>query len=318
MSNPVIKTILLSKTYRTFWSARKVKALEDLDLEIKQGTIFGFLGPNGAGKTTTIKLLLGLITPTHGSGTIFDIPIGDKRSREHIGFLPDEPSFAGHLRAQEFLELCAELTHVHVRERHKRAQELLAKVGLERETDTKLSTFSRGMLQRIGIAQAVIHQPDLVLLDEPLNGLDPYGRKDFKEFMLSLKKEGKTIFFSSHILSDVQEMCDEIGILNRGRLICCGAVSDLLGMSRIEVRALDVPPAVLGNLEPLCEDFSKHGHHWVFNATSKASAKEIEQQLQSCGAKDVQLVAQKEQLENFFFQKIEEDNAQRREMALKR
>ena len=105
MSNPVIKTILLSKTYRTFWSARKVKALEDLDLEIKQGIIFGFLGPNGAGKTTTIKLLLGLITPTHGSGTIFDIPIGDKRSREHIGFLPDEPSFAGHLRAQEFLEV---------------------------------------------------------------------------------------------------------------------------------------------------------------------------------------------------------------------
>jgi len=315
-SESVIQTRVLSKTYSSFWSNRKVRALSDLNLDVKPGTIFGFLGPNGAGKTTTIKLLLGLIAPTRGTGTIFGITIGDKRSRERIGFLPDEPSFAGHLRAQEFLELCAELAHVPVRERHQRAQELMVRVGLEGQSEAKLSTFSRGMLQRIGIAQAVIHYPDLVLLDEPLNGLDPYGRKDFKEFMLSLKEEGKTIFFSSHILSDVQEMCDEIGILNKGRLICCGAVSDLLGMSRSEVRAMDVPPGVLSDLEPLCDDLSKHGNHWVFKATTKASAMEIQQQLEGSGAKDVTLVAQTENLENFFFQKIEEDNAQLRDTRM--
>jgi ABC-2 type transport system ATP-binding protein len=317
MSDPVIQTRSLGKTYQSFWSARKVKALHELNLDVKPGTIFGFLGPNGAGKTTTIKLLLGLITPTRGTGTIFGIPIGDKRSRERIGFLPDEPSFAGHLRALEFLELCAELAHVPVRERHRRGEELLVRVGLEGQGDSKLTTFSRGMLQRIGIAQAVIHQPDLVLLDEPLNGLDPYGRKDFKEFMLSLKEEGKTIFFSSHILSDVQEMCDEIGILNKGRMICCGAVSDLLGMSRLEVRATDVPPGVLAEIEPLCTDFTKHGHHWVFKAASRASAREIHEQLEGCGAKEVQLVTQREDLESFFFQRIEEDNAQLRDTKVR-
>jgi ABC-2 type transport system ATP-binding protein len=312
----VIQCRLLSKTYSSFWSNRKVRALSDLNLDVKPGTIFGFLGPNGAGKTTTIKLLLGLISPTKGTGSIFGVPIGDKKSREHIGFLPDEPSFAGHLRAQEFLELCAELAHVPVRERNTRAQELMVRVGLEGQAEAKLSTFSRGMLQRIGIAQAVIHYPNLVLLDEPLNGLDPYGRKDFKEFMLSLKEQGKTIFFSSHILSDVQEMCDDIGILNKGRLICCGAVSDLLGMSRSEVRAVDVPASVLSDLEPLCDDFSKHGNHWVFKAASRASAKEIVQQLEASGAKDVSMIAQTENLENFFFQKIEEDNAQLRDTRI--
>ncbi len=225
----VIETTDLTKVYGGGWFRKKPAAsLDRLNLHVPAGKIFGFLGPNGAGKSTTIKILLGLVFPTGGHATILGEPVNNEAVRARVGYLPENPSFPTHLRAGEFLRQMAKVHKVPGGQIDGRVSHCLNLVGLADRADSAIKEFSRGMLQRIGIAQALVNKPDLVILDEPLNGLDPYGRRDLKRIFLDLKSSGCTVFFSSHILSDAEDLCDHIAIVNRGHRIADGATRDLL------------------------------------------------------------------------------------------
>jgi ABC-2 type transport system ATP-binding protein len=225
----VISTRGLTKIYGGGWFRRKKTAsLDQLNLTVPQGRIFGFLGPNGAGKSTTIKILLGLVYPTSGEATILGEPISNDEVRSRVGYLPENPAFPTHLGAAEFVRQMAKVHKVDSAEIEPRVKECLQLVGLADRADSPIKEFSRGMLQRLGIAQALVNKPELVILDEPLNGLDPYGRRDLKKIFLNLKSSGCTVFFSSHILSDAQDLCDHVAILNRGQRIADADTKALL------------------------------------------------------------------------------------------
>ena len=240
---PIVEINNLTKDYEVgFWRKRKVRALDDLSLSIEGGQIFGFLGANGAGKTTTLKLLMRLIFPTSGSARILGHDISDVRMHQRIGYLPENPYFYDYLTAREFLEYSGEIFGMPVVERKRRAKDLLARVKLdERRWDTQLRKFSKGMLQRVGIAQSLVNDPEIVFLDEPMSGLDPVGRREVRDLIASLRLEGKTVFMCSHILSDIELLCDEVAIMNRGRLSQVGHLDELRqrsdGPTRMEVLA---------------------------------------------------------------------------------
>ena len=223
----------LTKEYRVGFGRRTVMALDHLDLEVEEGEVFGFLGHNGAGKTTTIKLLMGLVYPTAGEAWILGRSICDVEVKQYIGFLPESPFFYEYLTAEEFLVFYGQLFGIEGLKLAKRIDELLELVSMTDARHRPLGKFSKGMLQRIGIAQALINDPILVVLDEPMSGLDPIGRRDVRDIILRLKHEGKTIFFSSHILPDVEMVCDRIGILVKGRLKAVGTVPELVGSSSV-------------------------------------------------------------------------------------
>lgn len=219
----------LTKDYEVgFWRKRKVRALDDLSLSVQSGEIFGFLGANGAGKTTTLKLLMRLIFPTAGTASILGSDIQDIRMHKNIGYLPENPYFYDYLTAREFLEYCAEIFGFPSAERKKRTANLLRRVRLdEKRWDTQLRKFSKGMLQRVGLAQSLINDPKIVFLDEPMSGLDPVGRREVRDLIASLKEESKTVFMCSHILSDIEVLCDRVAILKRGRLAQVGYLDEL-------------------------------------------------------------------------------------------
>src|SRR5687767_3688682 len=225
----VIEITNLTKDYEVgFLRKRKVRALDGLSLSIDSGQIFGFLGANGAGKTTTLKLLMRLIFPTSGAARILGHDIGDVRMHGRIGYLPENPYFYDYLTARELLEYCAELFGFPAAARRKRAVDLLARVNLdERRWDTQLRKFSKGMLQRVGLAQSLVNDPEIVFLDEPMSGLDPVGRREVRDLIASLRDEGKTVFMCSHILSDIEVLCDRVAILKRGRLAQEGYLDEL-------------------------------------------------------------------------------------------
>jgi ABC-2 type transport system ATP-binding protein len=224
-----IEILGLQKTYLTgFWRKRPKVALHSLHLTVPEGEVFGYLGPNGAGKTTTLKLLMGLISPTEGSARILGHDWRDPRVKEQIGFLPEQPYFYDYLTAAELLHYYAQLSGVAAGDRRRRVEDALAKVGLSAQARTQLRKFSKGMLQRVGIAQAIIHNPKLVFLDEPMSGLDPIGRREVRDLIQSLKDEGKTVFFSTHILSDAEALCDRVAVINGGQIRGVGVVQDLL------------------------------------------------------------------------------------------
>ncbi len=228
----IVKTQDLSKIYRTgFWLNQQVASLKCCSLEIYKGETFGLLGPNGAGKTTLLKLLLGITRPSSGSAQLLNQPAGNQTVKQQIGYLPENPYFYDYLTGWEFLTYSAGLFNIPPPVYKGRIPELLDRVGLSRHTAIKkqLRQYSKGMLQRIGMAQALINDPDIIFLDEPMSGLDPTGRYQVREVILSLKDQGKTIFFNSHILTDVEVICDRIAILNQGKLICQGNLHDLLG-----------------------------------------------------------------------------------------
>jgi len=225
---PAIETFALEKQYKVgFWKKRPRQALEPLTLSVEEGEVFGYLGPNGAGKTTTLKLLMRLIFPSGGSGRILGKDLGDGSLKQQIGFLPEQPYFYDHLTARELLDYYAELSGVEAKERTHRVEAVLARVGLPDSANLQLRKFSKGMLQRVGIAQAIIHNPKLIFLDEPMSGLDPIGRREVRDLIQSLKEEGKTIFFSTHILSDAETLCDRVGVINKGKLRGIGVLADL-------------------------------------------------------------------------------------------
>jgi ABC-2 type transport system ATP-binding protein len=218
----------LSKAYPVgFWKKQLRPALTGLDLSVEHGETFGFLGPNGAGKTTTLKLLMGIIFPTSGSAQILGRDINDPENKSKIGFLPEQPYFYDYLSAPELLDYYARLSGVSSADRAKRIPELLERVGLRDAGSKHLRTFSKGMLQRVGIAQAIVHDPEVIFLDEPMSGLDPLGRYEVRELIQELKDAGKTIFFSTHILSDAEALCDRVAVIHQGALRGVGVVSEL-------------------------------------------------------------------------------------------
>ncbi|KAF3884855.1 MULTISPECIES: ABC transporter ATP-binding protein [Nostocales] len=235
-SPPVVLTSELRKVYRTgFFMNQKVVSLKNCSLKVYKGETFGLLGPNGAGKTTLLKLLLGIIRPTSGRGLLLGKPIGDRGVKERIGYLPENPYLYDYLTGWEFLQLVAGLFQIPKKVQRQRIPQLLELVGLPQSDARKklLRRYSKGMLQRVGMAQALINDPELVFLDEPMSGLDPVGRYQMREIILSLKAAGKTIFFNSHVLSEVEQICDRVAILAQGELICSGSLNELLGTTDV-------------------------------------------------------------------------------------
>ncbi len=223
-----IEILGLEKTYKVgFWRKRPKRALHPLHLTVEEGEIFGFLGPNGAGKTTTLKLLMGLVFPTAGTARLLGRDWTDPEVKAQIGFLPEQPYFYDYLTAHELLDYYGQLSGVPGKDRKRRIDEVLQRVGLTDVKGVQLRKFSKGMLQRVGIAQAILHDPKLVFFDEPMSGLDPMGRREVRDLMEQLKHEGKTVFFSTHILSDAEALCDRVAIIHQGELRGVGAVADL-------------------------------------------------------------------------------------------
>jgi ABC-2 type transport system ATP-binding protein len=258
-SNLVVETRSLTKVYRDFWGRKKKTALNALDLKIYKGEIFGLLGPNGSGKTTTIKLLLGLLFPTAGDAFVFGEPAAKVEKNERIGYLPEESYLYRFLNAEETLDFYGRLFDIDPDVRRKRAAELIDMVGLSADKKRILKEYSKGMRQRIGLAQALINDPELIILDEPTSGLDPLGTRWMKDLIIDLRKKGKTVLMCSHRLDDVQDVCDRIAILYNGDLQTLGKVSTLLeDAARLEVRASKVKetPELKADLEAV---FKKHG-----------------------------------------------------------
>jgi ABC-2 type transport system ATP-binding protein len=240
---PIIEIDNLTKDYETgFARKRKTRALDGLSLTVEPGQIFGFLGANGAGKTTTLKLLMRLIFPTAGTARILDRDISDTSMHARIGYLPEAPYFYDYLTAREFLNYCGELFGLNQATRARRTEDVLTRVNLEKKSwDRQLRKFSKGMLQRVGLAQAIINDPEIVFLDEPMSGLDPVGRREVRDLIAALRDEGKTVFMCSHILSDIEVLCDSVAILKGGRLAHAGSLNELRAgeTSLIEIIATD-------------------------------------------------------------------------------
>jgi ABC-2 type transport system ATP-binding protein len=256
----VVEIENLSKDYETgFWRKKKVRALDDLTLSVGGGQIFGFLGGNGAGKTTTIKILMSLLFPTAGTAKILGKEISDVQMHKVIGYCPENPYFYDYLTARELMNYFGELFGIDPAARKKRTEELLTKVGLEEKSwDKQLRKFSKGMLQRVGLAQSLINDPEIVFLDEPMSGLDPIGRREVRELIAGLRDSGTTVFMSTHILSDVETLCDEVAILRNGKLAATGRLDDLLANESercvfeinvigVSADAIDIPGVVVSS-----------------------------------------------------------------------
>jgi ABC-2 type transport system ATP-binding protein len=255
----VVETRKLTKIYRDFWGRQKKVALRALNMQVMRGEIFGLLGPNGSGKTTTIKLLLGLLFPTDGDALVFGQSAAEVQKNERIGYLPEESYLYRFLNAEETLDFYGRLFKLEPSVRRKRAQELIDTVGLSADKKRILKEYSKGMRQRIGLAQALINDPELVILDEPTSGLDPLGTRWMKDLIIGLRKQGKTIIMCSHRLEDVQDICDRVAILSEGELQQLGSVRSLLeDVQRLELRAKDVQlnEALRRDLE---EVLARHG-----------------------------------------------------------
>lgn len=239
-------------------------AVDNISFEVTKGEIFGFIGPNGAGKTTTIKTLLGLLHPTSGNIEVLEKPLGDIEIKTKIAYLPENPYFYEYMNTYEILDFYAQLFKISKSDRKEKIDTLIDKVGLRKEDAKRnLKEYSKGMLQRVGIAQALLNDPDLLFLDEPTSGLDPIAHKDIQDIILKMKEEGKTVFLSSHQLSDVEKVCDKVAIINRGKLVKFGTMEELLHEGVTVVSFDNAPKELLSEIEPMCEMVSEDGnrHH---------------------------------------------------------
>ncbi|GAB4525935.1 MAG: ABC transporter ATP-binding protein [Pleurocapsa sp.] len=302
-SLPVVQTWNLRKVYRTgFWMNQKIESLKNCSLTIYQGETFGLLGPNGAGKTTLLKTLLGIVRPTAGRGVILGKPIGDRQVKQKIGYLPENAYLYDFLTAWEFLEFIAGLFHIPKSRSRQRIVELLDLVGLAQSTarKKKLKQYSKGMLQRVGMAQALINDPEIVFLDEPMSGLDPMGRYRMREIVLSLKRQGKTIFFNSHILSDIEQICDRVAFLALGELICQGSLDELLGTTKAYQAIVKGGDGEA--LAPLMSDLTKDSDRW--HGQLKVEPDKFMAHLSSIDAELVSIHLARHSLEEFFMQQL--------------
>lgn len=249
MADAMIEIQNLTKVFRDFWRRPKVRAVDDLSLQVQPGRVFGLLGPNGSGKSTTIKILLGLLHPSRGEVTVLGRPPSDVKSKARIGYLPEESYLYRYLTPVETLDFYGRLFDLSARERRERTAQLLEMVGLSHAAHRRVGEFSKGMARRIGLAQALVNDPDLIILDEPTSGLDPIGCREVKDLMTTLATQGKTILLSSHLLADVEDVCDEIAILYSGRVRARGSVKSLLESSdRVRLTLPALAPAELRQL----------------------------------------------------------------------
>ncbi len=299
-----IEILDLEKSYRVgFWRHRPKVALHPLRLTIEEGEVFGFLGPNGAGKTTTLKLLMGLVSPTAGTARILGMDIDDPRVKAQVGFLPEQPYFYDYLTGEELLTYYAQLSEVPAKERSRRVAQMLERVGLTDSARTQLRKYSKGMLQRVGLAQAILHHPKLVFLDEPMSGLDPMGRREVREMIQEMRKEGKTVFFSTHILSDAEALCDRVAIIHQGELRGVGAVAHLTSQAKGKVEIIFCAPAVPAALTSLGAEARVSGDmvNAVVEEEKQDAALEI---LQRAHIRLISLNPVRSSLEEFYVQKL--------------
>ena len=298
----------LTKEYAVgFWRTRPYRALDRLTLEVAPGEVFGFLGPNGAGKTTTLKLLMRLVFPTSGHAEMLGRPAGDLDVRRRIGYLPEHPYFYDYLTAEELLAYFAGLFGINGQERTRRVSALLDEVGLGAERRLQLRKFSKGMLQRVGIAQALLNEPELVIFDEPMSGLDPLGRRDVRSLILRLRDRGCTVFFSSHVLSDAEALCSRVAILAKGRLITSGLLTDMLAFQirGWEVVATGVHSTLLVALTPRATSVARIGDdRFVFDLPVDPGPDRFVADLAVAGATLLSVNPIRDTLEDFFVQQV--------------
>lgn len=302
----MIRTEGLTKVFRVGFWGRKVTALSDLNLEVNEKEIFGFLGPNGAGKTTTLKLLMGLIYPTSGRAWLFGRDLSNVTIKKDVGFLPEAPYFYDYLTAYEFLRFYGELFEIEKGLLKSRIETLLDMVGLSDNRGLPLRKFSKGMLQRIGIAQALVNDPKLVILDEPMSGLDPIGRREIRDIILKLKGDGKTVFFSSHILSDAEMICDRVGILNKGRLLNVGRLNEILEarIRYIEVIVEGIGEEAVLKIEDGLEKAVRVGERIIMRLGNEKQVDDIIELIRRKGGRIISIIPQRESLEDYFIKEV--------------
>ena len=306
MSVPAIEVRDLRKTYRTPFALKKVEALRGVTFTVETGHIFGFVGPNGAGKTTTIRTLMGLIKPSSGAASLLGHPIPSRAARAKVGFLPEAPYFYDYLTVPELLDLAGRLFGVPHAVRLKRADALIERVGLGRARNQSLKKFSKGMLQRAGLAQALMNDPELVVLDEPMSGLDPIGRKEVRDLILELRDQGKTVFFSTHILSDVEAITDRVAIIARGQLQAHGTPAELVaktiqGVELMVRLAAEVDP---GELVTGADKVRRIGDELSLTLPATADVDAWLQRAHAAGAKIISVSPRHETLEDLFMREI--------------
>lgn len=319
-SSRALSTDRLTKEYAVgFWRKRPYRALDSLSLEVERGEVFGFLGPNGAGKTTTLKLLMRLVFPTSGTATLLDRPVGDLSARRRIGYLAENPYFYDHLTAEELLDYFAGLFGMAAADRRARASRLLDQVGIGAERRLQLRKFSKGMLQRVGIAQALINDPELVIFDEPMSGLDPLGRRDVRALILSLRDKGVTVFFSSHVLSDAEALCSRVAILAKGRMVTSGRLSDMLAfqIQGWELVASHVADDFARALEKRARKIVKLGEgRYSIDLPYDPPPDQLIAELSDRGARLVSVNPIRETLEDFFVREVTSPEVSSRDRGL--
>lgn len=292
-----------------FLHLKKKRSLEGLTMCVNQGEIFGFLGPNGAGKSTTIKLLIGLIFPTAGTARILGRPISDVTMHQHIGYLPEQPYFYDYLTAAELLDYFARFHELKDADRRERVARTLKKVGLETARKIQLRKYSKGMLQRVGLAQAILHDPQVVILDEPMSGLDPVGRREVRDIILELKRDGRTVLFSTHILSDAEMLCDRVGMIVGGKLRGVGAPDEIVGMKPVGMEILFEFASGVANVSALVSKATQTGNRYRMQVAEENLYQTLEQ-LRAAGAKILSVTQVKATLEEYFMHLVEADRAQ--------
>jgi ABC-2 type transport system ATP-binding protein len=293
------------KTYRIGFFRKQIEAVRGISFKIERGEMLGFVGPNGAGKTTTMKMILQLIYPSSGSITLFGTPTGDPRARARLGYLPENPYIYSYLKPLEFLDLCGRLVGLDARERRKRSIGLTGRLGLSHALDRPVGKFSKGMMQRLGFCQALLHDPELLILDEPFSGLDPIGRKDIRDTLLEQRSAGKTLLMTSHVLTDVEMLCDQVAIVQRGKLVAAGKLHDLLKpeVRRVELELDNVSLELAEKLRAQATSLRElHGHTFVV-VEGDANVPGILKLAIESGAQVHAVIPHRETLEDLFVRK---------------
>jgi ABC-2 type transport system ATP-binding protein len=311
MSGAAIEIENLTKDYPFgFLHLKEKRSLESLTMTVDDGEVFGFLGPNGAGKSTTIKLLMGLIFPTTGTARILGKPISDVEMHRDIGYLPEQPYFYDYLTAAELLDYFARFHDLKAADRRERVERMLKKVGLETARKIQLRKYSKGMLQRVGLAQAILHDPRVVILDEPMSGLDPLGRREVRDIILELKRQGRTILFSTHILSDAEMLCDRVGVIVGGKLRGVGAPDEMVGVKAQGMEILfEIPGGSGARPAVVLAEATRTGNRYRKQVSEEELYGTLEQ-LRTCGARILSVAQVKASLEEYFMHLVEADRAQ--------
>jgi ABC-2 type transport system ATP-binding protein len=308
MSEVVLRADDLAKTFRLGFFRKRIEAVKQASFEVRRGEIFGYLGPNGSGKTTTLKMLMGLVFPSRGRAEVLGQPVPDRQAKRRLGYLPESPYFYDYLTPEEFLDLVGALFDVKRAERRIRADRLIERVGLSSARGRPLRKFSKGMLQRIGIAQALMGEPELVVLDEPMTGLDPIGRKEIRDLMLDLKREGRTVLYSTHILPDVEMTCDRVAMIFAGRIRSVGPLSELL-TARLLSTEVCLRPGAAGLPElPAGARKSENPDGLVIDLPADADVDAFLRAVLAAGARVHSLTPRRESLEDLFVREATSHN----------